>query len=173
VPALGADLGGVIALAPAAVVVVLVLTGQRIRGRQVALAAVASLGLALVATLADLARPAAHRTHLGRFAAKVIHGGAGTIIRRKLAANWSILTSSPWTLLVPVLVVGVVLLARRPGGWLSTHRERDRGVRAALAGALVLAVVGTVANDSGVAVPAMMSAVLVPWFVALAGEAVT
>jgi hypothetical protein len=47
-------------------------------------------------------------------------------------------------------------------------RHRVPGVHAALVGASIGAVLGFGVNDSGIAVPGMMLAVLVPWFAHLA-----
>jgi hypothetical protein len=110
----------------------------------------------------DLQRPTSDRTHLGRFVDKLLHGDGGLILRRKLAANLHILTSSIWTWLVPLGVAFLVVLARRDGA-LGRVRREVPGMHACLVGSFVLAVVGFAVNDSGVAIPAMMIGVLMPW----------
>ncbi|HWH35344.1 MAG TPA: hypothetical protein VNT56_08510 [Acidimicrobiales bacterium] len=169
-PAFGADVGGVLALVPAAVIVVVLLLRQHLRPRH------AVVGLAVTALVvtafaaADLARPAGERTHVGRFAARVLDGGAGvgTILERKLGANVSLLFSSVWSLIIPAaLAFFAFLLWYRPR-LLGQVDAAVPGLRALLVGGLVLAVLGGGLNDSGVAVPAMMLAVLLPYLTVLA-----
>jgi len=83
-PRLGDDLGGVLAAVPAAVVTLLVLARVRVTPARVVAAVVAAVGLAVVAAALDYSRPVADQTHLGHFVGQVLHGGAGTTIRRKV-----------------------------------------------------------------------------------------
>ena len=161
-PSLGSDVGGVLALVPAAAMVVALLAHWRVNAIRVALVGLATVALVGAFALLDLARPEDERTHLGRFVGRIADGDIGLILRRKLVANWSILTSSVWTLLLPLVVLGLVLVARRddPIGKL---RGRVVGVHAGLVGAGIAAVLGFALNDSGVAIPAMMLAIIVPW----------
>ncbi len=169
-PELGTDVGGVLALVPAALVVVFLLGGARVRlGHALAITAAT---VAVVAGFAavDLARPVAERTHVGRFAAQVLDGGDGValVIERKIDANLSLLSSSVWTLVIPVALAFFVFLVRRRRGFLRRLEAEVPGLRACLVAALVLAVLGGALNDSGVAVPAMMLAVLLPYLTVLA-----
>lgn len=169
-PALGADVGGVLALVPAALVVVVLLGGGRLRpGHAVAVTAVT---VAVVVSFAavDLARPVAERTHVGRFAAQVLDGGDGVamVIERKIGANLSLLSSSVWALAIPVALAFLVFLLRRRRAILGRLQADVPGLRACLVAAVVLAVLGGGLNDSGVAVPAMMLAVLLPYVTVLA-----
>jgi len=111
----------------------------------------------------DLSRPADKRTHLGRFANDLFDGHAGVVIERKVQSNWFVLTSSVWTWLVPVCLGFLVFLAARRHGYLHRLQRRVPGVRPCLLGALVVGVLGFALNDSGVAVPAMMFGIVLPW----------
>ncbi len=169
-PALGTDVGGVLALVPAALVVVMLLAGTRVRlGHTLAMAAAT---VAVVAGFAavDLARPPSERTHVGRFAAQVLDGGDGVamVIERKIEANLSLLFSSVWSLVIPVALAFFVFLVRGRRGILGRLEADVPGLRACLVAALVLAVLGGALNDSGVAVPAMMLGVLLPYLTMLA-----
>ncbi len=161
-PGFGADVGGVLALVPASAITLLLLAGRRVDWKRVALVCVGAVAVLAAFALVDLQRPASDRTHLGRYVDKLLHGDGGLILRRKLAANLHILTSSIWTWLVPLGVVFLVVLARRDGA-LGRVRREVPGMQACLVGSLVLAVVGFAVNDSGVAIPAMMIGVLMPW----------
>lgn len=166
-PAFGADVGGVLALIPTFIVLVTILSGRRMSLLRLVIAGAAGV-VALVAFAAfDLSRPESERTHLGRFATRMLDGEAGLIIERKINANIGILTSSVWTWLVPVIIVFFVVVARRTDGVISRLRVETPGVAAFLPAALVLAVVGFAVNDSGVAIPAAMAGLVLPWVTAL------
>ena len=162
-PALGADVGGVLASVPAFALVVIWLGGWRVSARRVVAIVGATAAVVVAFALVDLARPAAQRTHLGRFVAQVFDGEAGVVVRRKLEANWHVLTSSVFALLVPALVVGFAVLVSRRRGLVAVAQARQPGLRPCLLGAVVAGALGFAANDSGVAIPTMMIAMVVPW----------
>ena len=132
--------------------------------KAVVVGAVTLGALAALAAL-DLSRPESSRTHLGRFAQRIADGDAGIVVERKLQSNLSILTSSVWTWLVPVCLAFVAFLALRRTGYLHRLQRRVPGVRACLLGALVVGTLGFALNDSGVAVPAMMFGIVLPWVI--------
>ena len=168
-PSLGSDVGGVLTTVPAFAVLVLLLSGVRVSGKVVAALAVATVVAIAGFAALDLARPEADQTHLARLVRQSVgegsgsSGGAATVIRRKAAANLSILTSSVWTYLIPAALAFLVFLLWRPRGFLQSLQRRVPGLRAGLVGAVVAGVLGFSLNDSGVAVPAMMFAVLLPY----------
>jgi hypothetical protein len=165
-PAWGSDVGGVLALVPGFTVLVLVGMGVAISWRRgLLIGAATGLVLAVFAAL-DLARPEEDRTHLGRLVDRVLDpdgGGLADVISRKLQTNLNILTSSIWTLTIPFALGLVIYLARRRTGPLRDLQDRVPGTKALLAGGLLIAALGFALNDSGVAVPAMMFAVLLPY----------
>lgn len=169
-PALGSDVGGVLALVPAALVVLLLLAGARVRWAQaIAIAGAAVMALAVFAAI-DLARPPGRQTHIGRFAAQVLDGGAGvgTTLERKLGANLSLLSSSVWTFVIPVALAFLIFLVWRRQNVLLQLEASLPGFRALLVSGAVLAILGGGLNDSGVAVPAMMLGVVLPYVTVLA-----
>jgi hypothetical protein len=171
-PTLGADFGGVLALGPAALVLLLTLAGVRLSpARWLAVLAAGAVPTLLVA-LWDWSRPPDRRTHIGRFVAQVLDGSAGGVLARKETANLGQLTGSPYLpLLVGGLLVAAALLVRRPK-WALVAGERLTavpGMPAALLGLAVAGVIGTLLNDSGIAVAGIMASVAIP---ALAAPAV-
>jgi hypothetical protein len=160
-PPWGSDVGGVLASGPAFIVLGALLTGRRVGWRRLAAAVGATVAALTVFALVDLARPASERTHLGRFVANP--GEMGDVVRRKLLSNLSILTSSVWTLIIPVALAFLVFLAVRPPGLLQQIQRRVVGLRACLIAGLLAGLLGFAVNDSGVAVPSMMLAVLLPY----------
>lgn len=171
-PDLGSDIGGTLALVPAWVILMLVLSGRRLRPLRVAVAGVVAVLVVAGAAALDLARPAAQRSHLGRFAAQVLDGEAVTVLRRKLAANVELFTLTIWPTVLVVVGVVAVWLARRRGGALLEQVTGTQRERALVLGMVIAASIGFAVNDSGIAVPAAMLVVAVPWLVErLVGQA--
>jgi hypothetical protein len=166
-PALGSDVGGVLALVPAAATMLILLAGAALNLRRAALiGGITAVALAVFAAI-DLSQPPEQRTHLGRLAARTFGSGGSefaTVIQRKAVANLSILTSSVWAYVIPIAFAFLAfLLWWRPQGFLPRLQERTPGLRAGLVGAIVAGTLGFALNDSGVAIPAMMLAVLLPY----------
>ena len=141
-------------------------------GRRMSLSRLAVLfaaGVAVVGVIAglDYLRPEEDRSHLGRFVDSLVRGDAATIVERKLEANVSLLTTSVLTLMVPLVLVFLAFLVRRPGGLLPWTFVRVPTLRAGLLAVLVLGLVGALVNDSGVAIPAMAATVAIPVAVAV------
>lgn len=147
-PMWGADLGGTLALVPAG----LVLLG--VRGGRLVLAGVAGAVAAVGFAALDLLRPAPSRTHLGRFAQRVLDGDATAVIERKLIAGADLVIHSPLTILGLVVAVAVLVLANLSAG---------DGPHAPLIKALSVAgVLGFALNDSGLAAAVTLVWVAVP-----------
>jgi hypothetical protein len=161
-PMWGSDVGGVLALVPAYVLLVLLLAGRKVNVAR--LAAAAALGALVVAAfaVADHARPEDQQTHLGRFVGQVLDGTAGAVLRRKAEANLSLLFHSPVTALLPLVVAFLLLLFLRPPAVLRRTFDRSPAWRAGLLAVLTASGLGSVLNDSGVAVPALAIVVALP-----------
>ena len=169
-PSLGSDVGGVLALVPAGVVVLGALTGTRLTPRRALAVAGAAVLVVAGFALVDLARAEEARTHLGRFVTAGAEGGwsdVSTVIARKATSNWSILMSSVWSWAVPLMLAFLAFLTWRESGLLRPLLRRVPAMRAGLAGVLVAAAIGFAVNDSGVAVPTMMLGVLLPFLAVL------
>jgi len=174
-PAFGSDVGGVLATVPAAAVLLLLLSGVKIGLRRGLLIAAGTAGVLAVFALADLARPPTARTHLGRLVSSTISSrGADllVVIQRKQSANFSILMSSIWTWVIPVALGLIVFVTWKRKDLVKSVEEEAPGLRAALWAAIVLSLLGFALNDSGVAVPAMMLAILLPYLTYLSLRAV-
>jgi hypothetical protein len=158
----GADAGGVIALAPAFVILAVRARGQRVSA--VVLAAAGGMGAVAFAlfAFADYTRAPENRTHLGRFVAQIGEGTAGVVIRRKAEANLSLLIDSQLTFLVIAALVFIPLVLMHGSGGMRRVFGLYPCVRAGLYATGVAAAIGFAANDSGVAVPAFAAALAVP-----------
>lgn len=167
-PMLGADVGGVLSMVPAFGVTALVLCGRRVRLLGAAGLAVGAVATVLLFAFVDMARAPSSRTHLARLAEHLVEGRWGPFadsLTRRFQASFGGAELGAWALVATLLVAAgayVVLVGR---GRLDPRRLSGRGhppTTAAGAGLAVLAVVGLVANDSSIAVPATMLIVVVP-----------
>lgn len=162
-PRFGSDMGGTLAVVPSIAVAFAVAAGRRIGWRRIVVVAVATVGLVMVLGLLDHARPATDQTHLGRFVGRLLDGEAGLVVRRKLQGNLELFTASVFPLLGMIVVLGAALYAWRRRSELATLLRDRRATRAFLTGFGTVAILGMALNDSGIAVPAVMLAVAVPW----------
>jgi hypothetical protein len=166
-PWLGAKVGGVLTFAPVAAVALVLLRGARMSWR-VAVGAVAAALLALVvATQADLLRPARARSHLALAASEATHTGGqslATTLGRKADTAVRVTANSHWTIAAVVLglFAGYVLARSSARDTVAPPGSPRRiFVLAGLAGAGL----GLVLNDSGVLVTALALAPMACWMV--------
>jgi hypothetical protein len=163
----GADFGGVLTLVPTFVVLGLLLARARVTWWRVAVAAASGVALVLLISWLDYLRPAADRSHFGRFIASMMDGTATTMVRRKLLTNLELLTMGPHTILGAVLVIiGVVLVFRPPTALRRAYRAWP-AVRPALIAVVALAGFGFATNDSGIAIPVVAALMVLPAVLAL------
>ena len=170
-PAWGSDVGGVLALVPAFVLLGLRVTGARVTPGRLALALAAGAAVVTAFALLDLARAPGDRTHLGRFAADVRDGAAGDLLVRKATSVVDLLLANPVTAALPLVVAGAVRLLLRPPPPLRRALALEPGLRHGLPAVGLLAAVGFLVNDSGAAVPALALLVAVPATVAVVARA--
>ena len=166
-PPWGSDVGGVLALLPALVVLALLVTDRRVSAARLAGAVLAAVLLVTGLALLDHTRPVDRRTHLGRFIDQIADGTAGGLLRRKAEAVLGLLFHSPVTALLPVVVAGAVLLLLRPPPALARAFAAAPAYRQALVALCVASALGFALNDSGAAVPALALVVVLPATVAV------
>jgi hypothetical protein len=162
-PFLGADVGGALTMVPAAGVTAWMLLGWRIRLRTALLGLAGTVVVVLGFGLLDLTRPAAQQTHLGRLLSDIGDNGVAalqTVVLRKLNANLSVLTSSIWTLMLPLVFASIAFLIWWAPWRLRTIAERIPQERAAVGGLITAMVLGFALNDSGISVPGIMLGVV-------------
>jgi hypothetical protein len=172
-PIWGSDVGGVLSAVPAFAVVALGIAGIRLSWARVAALAGAAVAAVLAFGGLDLLRPAPERTHLGRLLERMGTDGFSAfsdVVQRKLDENLAVLPTSIWVPVVPAVLAFLAWLAWGGASRLEVMRARAPELRPALAGVLVVGVLGFALNDSGIAVPAMVLGVLNPVLVFLALE---
>ncbi|MBD7919058.1 hypothetical protein H9657_12325 [Cellulomonas sp. Sa3CUA2] len=179
-PQWGADFGGPPAIILAFAMLAVAVSGRRVSWRLVLLVGAVGVAVVLGFAVLDWMRPAADRTHLGRFLDTVLEGGLWDVVWRKLSVNLRVLTS--WRYLV--LAIGGVALtwlvlagprAHRGGllGAGSPLADLQREVpllRPAVAATGAALTVGFLMNDSGIVVPATGIALAVPCLVAASAQ---
>jgi hypothetical protein len=169
-PGLGSDFGGVLALVPAVVLLTMVATGVRVSAPRVLAAFGAGAVVVTALAVADYQRPTDDQTHLGRFVGQVLDGTASEVVARKATANLHAL-DSPVAVLAPAIIVALIWLfhgSDSPGRQLIA--SSGRSLKAAVVGVGVVAVVGSLVNDSGIAVLAAAGASTVPLLIAVVAK---
>jgi hypothetical protein len=162
-PMWGSDVGGVLAATPAFLVVALLLWGGRVRARAIALAGAGTAFAIAAFAVLDRVRPAGAETHLGRLVDRVSDDGWGsfeTVVIRKAETSLQTFQDSVWTFMLPVALAFLAYLIWAPPGRLGRLVNRYPELRTALVGVGIAAVLGAALNDSGVAVPGVMLAIL-------------
>jgi hypothetical protein len=148
-PSMGSDFGGVIALTPAVLWLILALSGIKITWpKLLGIGAGAVLAVALISVL-DWRQGSDRRSHLGNFVQRILDGDALDVISRKAVASAETIGS---VLGIGSLLIGVVL-------WLVIFKyvvprvsPDFTTVRSTLIAALAVAILGTLLNDGGISV---------------------
>ena len=169
-PRWGADVGGVLALVPTAALCCCLLAGVRLRPR-VVLGAIAAAVVAVgVFAAVDLARPPSARTHLGRLVSGT--GAHGTsklldMITRKANMALHSVVGSVWGWALPLLALVVWWFVRSRRTEVAASWAAHDASRAIALSTVSFVVLGSLLNDSGLAVAGAVAGVSVPLIVAL------
>ena len=115
--------------------------------------------------------PATGHSDIGGFTGQLLHGGAGATVQRKIGSNLGSLTANPFDLVIPVvLVVSGVIVAWPERLWCGLLARAYRQIpvlKAALAAVWLTAVLGWLAEDSGITVPAAALPFVLPLIVVI------
>ena len=163
-PVLGNDIGGIITLAPVFTVVIALMLGWRITWKTVIIGLTAAVGALALAAAADLLRPGDTHSHFGKLIDSIRDDGWQPLtdtIQRKLGALFRLVENSVWTRLIPIGVVylGFVL------GWRQRWKDvfaRHPALRLGILASLAAGLLGSVVNDSGPIVLALVLSVVCP-----------
>jgi hypothetical protein len=169
-PFWGSDVGGTLSILPAYAVASYLLLGARVRTRTIALCGAGAVAAVVFFGLLDLSRPTDQRSHLGRLFQDIADDGfssLATVVLRKGGNNLSALTTSVWMWMVPIAAGLVAWVLWRSPARLRVILQRVPELRAAAIGFAIVAVLGWVFNDTGIAVPGVMLGVGTSVLVAL------
>jgi hypothetical protein len=178
----GANWGGCVSIAAGLLAMWVALAPRRWWRRAIIGLCGVAVAAALPAAL-DLLQPESARSHIGAAASALIGGQFGAIrdtAIRKIEMNWRMAQlASWWWLLAPVAALGIWSLVRRgesiwrgvSSAGLLTCEATPSPIRAGFLGAVVAALVGLIANDSGIVMLGMTMAVAFSAFVFLLARA--
>ena len=173
-PQFGGKVGGIIAIVPCFLLLLMAMAGVRITARWVVLILGSGLALFAVFALINYLVPATGPSDIGSFAGNLLHGRAGGLLDRKFTSMTGSLTVNEFSPVVPLLIVVAGLMLVKPS-WFAL-KTLPRGYSAEPLMAVTLAmmwlvcVLGWFADDSGIVVPATALPLALPLgFALLAG----
>ena len=157
-PGFGGKVGGTIAMVPCFLLLGLAVAGVRLNWRRVLLVAVSGLALFAVFALISYFVPATGKSDIGTFAGNTLHGHSGGLLLRKINSNIGSLSVNAFSPLIPIVVVLTGLMLWRPA-WFRLKTvplaQAAEPLMPALMGVIwLMPVLGWLADDSGVIVPA-------------------
>ena len=163
-PSMGSDFGGIVALTPAVLWLMLALSGVKITWpKLLAIAGLAVLAVGVISLL-DWLRGPDRRTHLGNFVQRVLDGDALDVISRKAVAAVETIASP---LGIGSLLIGVMLWIVIMTYLVPRISSDFTTVRSTLIAILIVAILGTLLNDGGISVWLTATAlvtVVMGWF---------
>jgi hypothetical protein len=157
-PGFGGKVGGTLALVPCFALLLMAVAGFSLTWRRVLLVAVSGLALFAVFALISYFTGVGGRSDIGMFAGSVLHGHAGSLLLRKIRSNLGTLSVSPFSPLIPVVVLVTGLMLWRPA-WFGLKTiplayAAEPLLRPVLAVLWLMPVLGWFADDSGIIIPA-------------------
>jgi hypothetical protein len=170
-PGFGAKVGGTIAMVPGFLVLLASAANVRLTARRWVLVVVSGLAVVTVFALINYLVPGTGPSDIGHFAGQALHGGAGPMLRRKMAANLGSLTANPFVLVIPVVVIVAGAVVARPAllraELLAAAYRAIPLLRPALSAIWLIGVLGWLFEDSGVTVPAAALPFVLPLMAAI------
>jgi hypothetical protein len=164
-PQVGSDIGGVLALVPGFAISWMLLAGKRVSFKWLAVGVIAAVAAAGLFIAIDVARPPEQRTHLGRFFEDIRSGGSSAFmgtVQRKAASNLRQAGSfeNLYRFLPAALITAVFLFW--PFDWWRRLGSERPSLRAGSVAALIVALLGSALNDSGITIFTTMLLFLAP-----------
>ena len=170
-PGFGSKFGGTVAMVPGFILLGLRTAGVRVNARRSVAIALSGVAAVALFALVNYFVPITGHSHIGAFVGDVLHGGAGGVLQRKISSNVGSLTITPYSPLVPLVVVALGLLLLRPrwfgASWLPGTWAREPLLRPTMTAIWVVAVLGWLADDSGVTVAAAALPFALPLAIAI------
>ena len=178
-PGFGGKVGGTIAMVPCFLLLGMVVAGIKLNWRRILLAAVSGLALFAVFALISYLVPATGHSDIGVFAGNTLHGRSGGLLLRKINSNLGSLSVNAFSPLIPLVVVVSGLMLWRPS-WFRLRTLPRAYAAPPPTGPLMqpllwvlwlMPVLGWLADDSGVIVPAAALPFALPLGIAIAATA--
>jgi len=174
-PGFGGKVGGTIAMVPCFLLLAMAVAGMRLNWRRVLLVAVSGLVLFAVFALISYLVPATGHSDIGRFAGDALHGHAGGLLLRKINSNLGSLSVNAFSPLIPIVVIVTGLMLWRPA-WFRLNNAplayaAEPLLRPVMGVLWLMPVLGWLADDSGVIVPAAVLPFALPLGIAILAAA--
>ncbi len=174
-PGFGGKVGGTIAMVPCFGLLGMAVAGVRLNWRQVLLVAVSGLALFAVFALINYFVPATGKSDIGSFAGSSLHGNSGGLLLRKINSNIGSLSVNAFSPLIPIVVLLTGLMLWRPA-WFGLKTAplayaAEPLLRPLMGVLWLLPVLGWLADDSGVIVPAAVLPFALPLGIAILAAA--
>jgi hypothetical protein len=170
-PGFGDKVGGTIAMVPGFLLLLAAVADLKINLRRGLLIAVSGLVLVTGFALLNYFIPATGPSDIGAFVGQVLHGGAGGILQRKVSSNVHSLTETSYAPVVPVAVVALAAALAWPArlrlGSLAAGFRQLPLLRPILIAMWLVAVLGWLADDSGITVAAAALPLALPLVIAV------
>jgi hypothetical protein len=170
-PGFGGKVGGTIAMVPCFLLLALAVAGIRLNWRLVLIVAVSGLALFAVFALISYFTPATGKSDIGSFAGSSLHGHSGGVLLRKINSNIGSLAVNALSPLSPIVLVVAGLMLWRPSwfGLKTVPRAyaAEPMLRAIMGVLWLMPVLGWLADDSGVIVPATALPIALPLGIAI------
>ncbi len=174
-PGFGGKVGGTIAMVPCFLLLGLAVAGVRLTWRRMLLVAVSGLALFAVFALISFLVPATGKSDIGAFAGSTLHGNSGGLLLRKISSNIGSLSVNAFSPLSPLAVVVSGLMLWRPSWFRLRTLPLAYAAQPLLEPLLwvlwLMPVLGWLADDSGVIVPATALPFALPLGIAIAATA--
>ena len=178
-PGFGGKVGGTIAMVPCFLLLAMAVAGIRLNWRRVLLVAVSGLALFAVFALISYLVPATGHSDIGVFAGNTLHGRSGGLLLRKINSNLGSLSVNAFSPLSPIAVIVTGLMLWRPAWFrlttapLAFAAQPPMGplLRPVLGVMWLMPVLGWLADDSGVIVPATALPFALPLAIAILAAA--
>jgi hypothetical protein len=171
-PGFGGKVGGTIAMVPCFALLGLAVAGVRLTWRRMLLVAVSGLALFAVFALISFLVPATGKSDIGAFAGSTLHGNSGGLLLRKINSNIGSLSVNAFSPLSPLAVMVSGLMLWRPAWFRLTTLPLAYAAQPLMEPLLwvlwLLPVLGWLADDSGVIVPATALPFALPLGIAIA-----
>jgi hypothetical protein len=171
-PGFGAKVGGTIALVPCLLLLIARLAGVRVGWRWAVPIAASGFALFLLLAFIGYFFSAAGVSDMGTFAGNLLHGRGGGLLERKAGSDAGTLTVSVLGWLIPVVAAATALALWRPAALRLRTLQDAFGAAPPLRDVLWLCwlvlMIGWLADDSGVLVPAAALPFAVPLAIAMA-----
>jgi hypothetical protein len=174
-PGFGGKVGGTIAMVPCFLLLGMAVAGIRLNWRRVLLVAVSGLALFAIFALISYFTPITGKSDIGRFAGDVLHGHAGGLLLRKIHSNVGSLSVNAFSPVIPIVVLVSGLMLWRPS-WFAIKTvplayAAQPLLRPVMAVLWLMPVLGWLADDSGVIVPAAALPLALPLGIAILATA--